>query len=134
MTFALDVYLALGADITADPSTWTWNTDITSYVYRRDGGIVITRGRQNEQTQSEPSYCTLQLNNRDGRFSRLNPTGAYYGSLTKNTPIRVRANPGGGLVTRFVGFVSEWPVRWDKSGNDFWVPIRADGVLRRIGQ
>lgn len=131
--FPIDVYLALGADITADPSTWSWTTDITSYVHVREGGIRITRGRQNEQSQSQPSSCTLLLNNRDGRFSRLNPLGAYYGQLTKNTPIRVRANPGGGLVTRFVGFVSEWPVRWDKSGNDVWVSVRADGVMRRLG-
>lgn len=36
--------------------------------------------------------------------------------------------------TRFVGEVSEWPARWDVSGKDAWVPVRASGPLRRLGQ
>ncbi len=32
----------------------------------------------------------------------------------------------------FVGTVPEWPVRWDKSGNDSTAPIKATGVLRRL--
>jgi hypothetical protein len=34
----------------------------------------------------------------------------------------------------FVGTVPEWPVRWDKSANDSWVPLKAAGVLRRLQQ
>lgn len=37
-------------------------------------------------------------------------------------------------VDRFCGFVSSWPPRWDKSGNDATVPIQADGVLGRLGK
>ena len=132
--FDIEVSLALGADITADPSTWSW-TDITGYCMVREGGVTITRGRSDWQTSAQPSHCTLLLNNADGRFSRLNPGGAYYGQLSKNTPLRVRAcAAGGSLTTRFVGYVSEWPVRWDESESHYWVPVRADGVLRRLGQ
>lgn len=35
---------------------------------------------------------------------------------------------------RFFGEVSEWPSRWDVSGNDVHVPIEASGILRRLGQ
>lgn len=35
---------------------------------------------------------------------------------------------------RWRGEVSEWPVRWDLSGNDVWTPITGSGVLRRLGQ
>lgn len=35
---------------------------------------------------------------------------------------------------RGVGYVSEWPPRWDLSGNDQYVQLVADGVLRRLGQ
>lgn len=35
---------------------------------------------------------------------------------------------------RFHGEVSEWPQRWDTSGNDVYVPITASGVMRRMGQ
>lgn len=68
-------------------------TNISSYVYAEDG-ITITRGRQDEQASLEPSTCSLTLNNRDGRFSPRNPTGAYYGKIGRNTPIRVSVNLG----------------------------------------
>ncbi|MFD8075800.1 hypothetical protein ACFV3E_24485 [Streptomyces sp. NPDC059718] len=35
---------------------------------------------------------------------------------------------------RFHGEVSEWPQRWDTSGNDVWTPIEASGILRRLQQ
>ena len=42
-------------------------------------------------------------------------------------PITIHSYP-------FVGTVPEWPVKWDKSGNDSTVPISAAGVLRRLQQ
>ncbi len=36
--------------------------------------------------------------------------------------------------TRFVGEVSNWPSRWDVSGEDVYVPLEASGILRRLGQ
>lgn len=132
----IEVKLELSADLTADPTGYTFATDITSYTFDRDGNssIVIQRGRQDEMSQSQPSSCTLTANNRDGRFSPRNPVGAYYPGLRRNTPIRVRVNPGSGLTTRYVGFVSEWPPRWDPAEKDHNVPVRADGVLRRLQQ
>lgn len=35
---------------------------------------------------------------------------------------------------RFSGEVSEWPLHWDQFGNNVWVPIEANGPLRRLGQ
>lgn len=132
--FDVEVSLALGADITADPDTWAW-TDITDYTMVRDGGVKIRRGRFDRQSTVSPMTCELLLNNADGRFSRLNPTGAYYGQLSKNTPVRVQACATGGTpVTRFVGFAAEWPPTWDPSERHHWVPVRADGVLRRVGR
>lgn len=43
------------------------------------------------------------------------------------SPITISSYP-------FLGTVPEWPVRWDKSGNDRTVPIKAAGVLRRLQQ
>lgn len=70
----------------------TW-TDVTAYTYLRDG-IGITRGRRDEGGSFEPGECQLTLNNRDGRFSPRNPTGPYYGQLTRNTPVRVSVVAG----------------------------------------
>jgi hypothetical protein len=66
----------------------TFSTDITSKTYVRDG-ITISRGRPDEAALSEPSQCDLVLNNRDGRFSPRKADGAYYGSIGRNTPLRV---------------------------------------------
>lgn len=35
---------------------------------------------------------------------------------------------------RFTGEISAWPVEWDVSGSDVWVPIVASGITRRLGQ
>jgi hypothetical protein len=75
----------------------TW-TDVSSYVRQEDGsqGIVITRGRQNEQGRVSASSSEFRLNNRDGRFSNRNPTGTYYGLLPRNTQVRHSAGTGTG--------------------------------------
>ena len=131
-----EVCLELNADLTASPTGYSFATDITSLTFDRDGdsSIVIRRGRQDEQSLTPPSTCELTVDNTDGRFSPRNPVGAYYGGLRRNTPLRVRVNPGTGLSTRFVGFVSEWPPRWDVTEKDHYVPVRADGILRRLAQ
>jgi hypothetical protein len=35
---------------------------------------------------------------------------------------------------RFIGEVPSWPVSWDTSGHNVWVPIEAAGLMRRLGQ
>jgi len=35
---------------------------------------------------------------------------------------------------RFIGEVAAWPSQWDVSGQDITVDMRADGVMRRLGQ
>lgn len=130
----VEVSAALDADLTAAPSSWTWT--VTSSYLRAEPGVRTVRGRPNEQSLTHTSMCLLTLDNRDGRFSPRNPLGAYYGQIRRNTPlrVRVRADPGDPYSTRFVGYVSEWPQRWDVAGRNFWVPIQADGVMRRLGQ
>lgn len=127
----VEVSLALSADL-SDPGSWVW-TDITAYV-REDRRIRIRRGRSSERSTIPPSRCTLTVDNTDGRFCRFLPTGAWYGQIGPNTPIRVRVNNGSGYVTRFVGYVSGWPPTWDPSERDQTVTITADGILRRLGQ
>ncbi len=63
-------------------------TDVSSYV-RTASGVQITRGRANEAKQADPQQCTLTLDNTDGRFSVRNPTGPYFGTISRNSPIRV---------------------------------------------
>lgn len=127
------IYIALGADLTASWLTWNW-LDITPWV-RYDLGVNITVGRRDESTRVSASSAILKLDNRDGRFSRRNPTGPYFGQLTKNTPIWIQLNPGSGFSDCYFGYVNEWPTRWfDASGTDSYVTIRCAGVMRRLAQ
>ncbi len=128
----IKVYLALGADLTADPSTWAL-TEITPYV-RYQAGITCTTGRTGNSDRVNPGSSTMMLDNRDGRFTRKNPTGPYYGLLTRNTPILVEVNAGNGGYRLVEHFVTEWPPGFDTSSTDFYVTIRAAGALRRLQQ
>lgn len=127
------VSIALDADFTADPATWAWQ-DITAYC-RWDLGIAVRPGRPDEASTVTPASATLKLDNRDGRFTRRNPYGPYYGLLSKNTPIWIEVDAGSGYRTRAELYVNEWPTRWnDKSTNDSTVTVRCAGILRRLGQ
>jgi len=75
--------------------------DVTPDVYNRDG-ITISRGRRDEQSSPEPSRCLLTLNNRSGNYSPRNPVGAYFGSLGRNTPLRVAVQTGSDTFARTV--------------------------------
>jgi hypothetical protein len=85
---------------------------------------------------SEPATWLMTANN-EGAFTMDNTllsTNIQMNVSTIGTPaaatlywypITINSYP-------FVGTVPEWPVRWDKSGNDSTAPIKATGVLRRL--
>jgi hypothetical protein len=115
----------------------TW-TDISTYVYNRDPQVIFY-GRNDENSEITAASMKLTLNNRDGRFSPGNTTGAYYPYLGRNTQIRASVNDtavGGSSFSGFLfwGEVSAWPPGWDTSGNDVYVQIDAGGVLQRYQQ
>lgn len=85
-----EVELALGADLSTDPSTWTW-TRITQYVMN-SGRVTISRGRPDGFSTAAPATAKMTLIN-DGRFVPRNPFGAYAGQLRRNTPLRVTLRP-----------------------------------------
>jgi hypothetical protein len=111
--------------------------DITSYVMVRDdqGRISITYGIRDEGSQTEQARSTLPLKNQDGRFTRRNPTGPYYGLIGRNTPCRISVPDGlGGKSYRQQAEISKWPKQWDPTGTDVWVDVSADGILQRLAQ
>jgi hypothetical protein len=68
-------------------------SDISTYVYNRAPAIV-TRGHPDESTVTVPSSASLTLDNTTARFSPRNPVGAYYGSLSRNTQLRLSLPEG----------------------------------------
>lgn len=100
--------------------------DISDDVYGRDD-IDITRGSGEYSADVQPGRCRLTLENKAAKYSPHNPLGVYYGKLGRNIPLRVSV----GGFPRFLGEVSEWPLRADP---DLHVSIEASGVLRRLSQ
>ncbi|CAM5346277.1 hypothetical protein [Streptomyces aurantiogriseus] len=112
--------------------------DITSYVLVRDnsGRITITSGiRGGEGSETQAATAELQLENPDGRFTPRNPSGVWYGSIGRNTPIRVSVPDGnGGKSYRIWGEVSEWAPNWDSTGSDVWTDVSVNGIIQRLAQ
>ncbi len=69
-------------------TTWSSIVSPTNYVYR-EGLIAIDRGRKSEANDAEPAEISMTLKNSDGRFTPDYPLGAYYGSIGRNSQIRV---------------------------------------------
>lgn len=125
------VEIAWGADLTADPGTWSW-TDVTTDVYQ-DPGISISKGRSDEASNSQPASLTLKLRNETGTYS-TGGESPNWPNVKQGTPVRVRLDPDGdGYDTLFfgnaVGFTPEWP--FHAAGA---VTLTAAGTLRRLGQ
>lgn len=82
----------MSAEVFRDPvvelyAAGDWH-NITDDV-RYQGGLTITRGRGGEDDAAPPQTCRLILDDRNGDYNPRNPLGAYYGSLGRNTPLRV---------------------------------------------
>lgn len=128
---------ALGADITGDPSLWSW-TDVSAYVRTADGAkVTVRRGRRNDSGSVSPATASFELNNADGRFCTLLPTSPYYPFLQVNVPVKISASTdsGSSWSVRFSGFLSKLPTSWrGPAGSDSWVSVTADSILRRLSE
>ena len=126
------IWLALGADLTADPTTWTW-TDVTSFVlYDGGAGVTIDIGYADGADEANATRISLMVNNRDGRWSPYNPAGAWFGQIGIDTPLRVTFNPGSGAITRGIAFLLDLPLEWTPGGKFVYVRIEAAGLLSRM--
>lgn len=74
-------------DLRTELSLSGW-TDISTKVYQRDS-VSVSRGKADESSTMSPSSANLTLDNRAGNFSPRNPLGSYYGTLGRNTPLRL---------------------------------------------
>jgi hypothetical protein len=108
--------------------------DVTQWV-RSVSGIAITRGRQDQYDQTQPSRLTLSLLNPGGRFTPGNVSSPYYPNVKRGRRIRVSETHNGVTYRRFTGFVDEWPVTWaDASASVSYVDITASSRMARLGR
>lgn len=82
---------------------------------------------------SEPTAWNLEVT--DTQVTAAAPIGVLSQVNAGGTvPQEVRIDDFACTVNRGLGFVSEWPARWDLSGADSHMPLVANGVTRRMGQ
>lgn len=126
------VEMAFGADLTANPLSWSW-TDLSS---RLLDGITLQMGRPDEASTTAPSRFGCRLKNTDGALTPRFPTSTYYPYVRRQTPIRFSANAGGtGYTQVFQGYVDAFMPAWP-TGNSRYaeVAVTASGSLGRLGQ
>lgn len=127
----LEVCIAYGANLASDLTTLTYSPNLSTTLVQPT--VTITRGRIAGAARTQPTTIDLGLKNPGGVFSPRNITGPHYGQLRRNTPIRVRLDPGTGMVTRGIAYLPDWPVRWTGPDIDDRIPMQASGALRRLG-
>lgn len=91
--------------------------DVTTDVLQTPG-IDITRGNGNESSGLQQATMSLTLRNTSGDYTPRNPTGAYFGSLGRNTPIRLALRSAQDDFDRTVA--SGWG---STAAGDVWTPI-----------
>lgn len=106
----------------------TWTT-VDPGLVRYSDGISIRRGRAGEGGSADKGSCSLTLDNSSGDFFPRNPLGAYYGSLTRNTPLRVSL-PYGSSYLHVPGDATDRATAPDSAGlsvtGDIDVRVSAD--------
>jgi hypothetical protein len=127
----LEVTFAYGANLASDLTTLTYGSNLALTHVRPV--IIIARGRIGDASQTQPTSIRFDLKNPSGIFSPRNIAGLHYGQLRRNTPVRVRLDPGTGMVTRAIAYLPDWPVRWTGPDIDDRIAMQASGVLQRLG-
>lgn len=84
-------------------SAVTW-TDVTSYCR----SVHVARGRSREQDHFEPGTISVELDNRDMRFSPENSGSPYFPYVRPNKRVRVRASHNGHLVSLGNAYANSW--------------------------
>ncbi|MFE4649277.1 LamG-like jellyroll fold domain-containing protein [Streptomyces sp. NPDC056707] len=82
------VEAAFGSTLADAVSTGGVWTDISGRA-DLESGIGITRGAENELSQTQAGTCTLTLNNEDGALTPTNPASPYYPNVIDAVPIRI---------------------------------------------
>ncbi|WP_406083115.1 hypothetical protein OHA01_26400 [Micromonospora zamorensis] len=83
----IDVDAAFGADVAADPGTWSW-TSLSSRL--RADPIRLRAGKSGPNAQVSPGTCTVALVNDDAALTPLHPISPYWPNVELGTPLRVR--------------------------------------------
>jgi hypothetical protein len=127
------IEFAFGADLTANPATWTYQDRTADWLADRD--LAATVGRADATSKAQPGSLSFWLKNPTGDYTKGNPFSQFWPYVRKNTPCRVTLDPGTGHTRQYVMYVTKWLPRWtDQSGGQPLVQVVAAGVRRRLSQ
>lgn len=129
------VWAAFGADLAADPDTWSW-TDITHY-FLWDAEIVCEIGAKNESLRLVPASLSGTLKNNQpngGDWTLDNALSPLQPYVRENLPIRARLDVGNGASDRFFGYLTTAKPTRNAGGAYNLVSLVAHGVSRRLRQ
>lgn len=101
------------AVVKLDDGSGTFPYDVSAFV-RLTAGVSIARGRGDEFNTVQPSSLTLTFDNTTGVFTL--GSGTY--GIAIDQRIRVTETVSG-AVTRFTGYVQDWPVTWPSGSDQF---------------
>src|SRR5262245_38597009 len=124
--FTVKVELSTSAPFASSPS-WT---DITAYVDCDRDGIKFKRGRPDIFNRPDSGDCSFTVNNFDGRFTTTNASGPYYPNLRKNNRIRISVIYSATTYVRYIGYVNEWPNKWE--GQDARGEVTCTDIFKLI--
>ncbi|BAL87291.1 hypothetical protein AMIS_20710 [Actinoplanes missouriensis 431] len=137
---------AFGADLTADPDTWTW-TDLSDRLLPTP--ITIQWGVIVGGSSSRSASATVHLLNDDGQLTALHPGSQWWPYVDAGTPFKleVRTKPGpivlhtftGTPQTNSIGPADVGPTMWSYSspaamstnGTQGQITFTAKDVIRR---
>jgi hypothetical protein len=107
---------------TGTDTTPTW-TNVTAYLQ----SFGTRRGRSHELDQFSAGTLSLTLKNNDRRFDPEYAAGPYFGNLTPNIPVRLRATWNAVTYPIFRGYVDGWPQSYEIPDASFCDVTATDG-------
>lgn len=122
------------ADLTADPSTYTWQ-EITPDLHM-PAPIGHQRGAEDEQTESN-TESSFTLKNPRGRYTTDNPLSDLWPKFGLNLPVRYSTNTGDGAGwhQEWIQYLSEAKDRWPAGNPNLCVAdVTCAGLFRRMGR
>lgn len=129
------VRMAFGADLAADPATWSW-TDVTTY-FQWEPGIKVTIGYAEAAAALTPASMTGVIRNdqaNGGDFTIDNPLSPFWPNVRENTPVIFDLDLGYGPSVMFEGRCTTFKPTRDVGGAKNLVSFAAHGITRYVGR
>jgi hypothetical protein len=114
--FTLDDPVLGELDVAELPGGDVWVDVSDSFI----DGLSIDRGRNRSVDLIRAATAAFRLDNRGRLFDPFNTLSPFFGNLTPMRPVRISVQVGTSVERLFVGFITDWVLRYGKAG-DAWV-------------